>query len=85
MRLKQSFTADAWEEYIEWQESDRKGLRRLNRLIEEARRTPNAAARRGGGEAQARSAANAATLRSSRLNSTPTKWIGCPRRRYLSA
>ena len=40
MRLKQSFTADAWEEYIEWQESDRKGLGRLNRLIEEARRTP---------------------------------------------
>ena len=40
MRLKQSFTADAWEEYLEWQKSDRKGLRRLNRLIEEARRTP---------------------------------------------
>ena len=37
MRLKQSFTADAWEEYLEWQKSDRKGLRRLNRLIEEAR------------------------------------------------
>ena len=40
MRLKQSFTADAWEEYIEWQKSDRKGLGRLNRLIEETRRTP---------------------------------------------
>ena len=40
MRLKQSFTADAWEEYLEWQKSDRKGLGRLNRLIEEARRTP---------------------------------------------
>ena len=41
MRLKLSFTADAWAEYIEWQESDRKGLRRLNKLIEEARRTPH--------------------------------------------
>ena len=41
MRLKLSFTADAWAEYIEWQESERKGLRRLNRLIEEARRTPH--------------------------------------------
>ena len=40
MRLKQSFTADAWGEYLEWQKSDRKGLGRLNRLIEEARRTP---------------------------------------------
>ena len=41
MRLKLSFTADARAEYIEWQESDRKGLRRLNKLIEEARRTPH--------------------------------------------
>ena len=41
MRLKLSFTADAWAEYLEWQESDGKGLRRLNRLIEEARRTPH--------------------------------------------
>ena len=41
MRLKLSFTADAWAEYLEWQESERKGLRRLNRLIEEARRTPH--------------------------------------------
>lgn len=40
MRLKLSFTADARGEYIEWQESDRKGLGRLNRLIEEVRRTP---------------------------------------------
>ena len=41
MRLRLSFTADAWDEYLEWQESDRKGLKRLNRLIEEARRTPH--------------------------------------------
>ena len=41
MRLKLSFTADAWADYLKWQESDRKGLRRLNRLIEETRRTPH--------------------------------------------
>ena len=34
------FYPDAWEDYLEWQASDRKGLKRLNRLIEEARRTP---------------------------------------------
>ena len=35
--------------------------------------------------AQAGSTENAATLRFSRLNSTPIRWIGCPRWRYLSA
>ena len=34
------FYPDAWEDYLEWQANDRKGLKRLNRLIEEARRTP---------------------------------------------
>ena len=34
---------------------------------------------------QVRSTANAATLRSWRLNSTPIKWMGSPRWRYLSA
>ena len=38
---KQSFTADAWEECLVWQESDRKGPGRLDRLIEETRRTPH--------------------------------------------
>ena len=33
----------------------------------------------------ARSTSNATTLRDSLLNSTATKWIGCPRCRYLSA
>ena len=34
------FYPDAWEEYLEWQVNDRKGLKRLNRLIKETRRTP---------------------------------------------
>ena len=34
------FYPDAWGDYLEWQASDRKGLERLNRLIEEVRRTP---------------------------------------------
>ena len=36
-------------------------------------------------ELQARSTANAVTLRVSRLNSTPIRWIGSPDARYLSA
>ena len=32
-----------------------------------------------------REASNAAMFRASRLNSTPIRWIGCPRSRYLSA
>lgn len=34
------FVPDAWSDYLYWQEQDRKTLRRLNRLIEDARRTP---------------------------------------------
>ena len=34
------FHPDAWEEYLEWQAGDRRRLRRLNKIIEEARRTP---------------------------------------------
>ena len=37
------------------------------------------------GGRQARSTSNAARLRSSRLNSTPMRWTGCPKWRYLSA
>ena len=37
------------------------------------------------GTIQAGFTVNAATLRSSRLNSTPIRWIGCPRCRYPSA
>ena len=35
------FHPDAWDEYLEWQANDRKGLKRLNRVIEETRRTPH--------------------------------------------
>ena len=34
------FYPAAWDEYLEWQANDRKGLKRLNRLIEEVRRAP---------------------------------------------
>ena len=40
MRLRQAFTPDAWEEYLDWQKTDRKRLKRLNRVIEDARRSP---------------------------------------------
>lgn len=35
------FLPDAWEDYLYWQEKDKKTLRRLNRLIEQCRRTPD--------------------------------------------
>jgi len=34
------FHEQAWEDYRYWQEQDRKTLKRVNRLIEECRRTP---------------------------------------------
>ena len=34
------FHEQAWEDYRYWQEQDRKTLKRINRLIEECRRTP---------------------------------------------
>jgi len=34
------FHEQAWEDYRYWQEQDRKMLKRVNRLIEECRRTP---------------------------------------------
>jgi toxin YoeB len=34
------FAEQAWEDYLHWQETDRKLLRRINALIEEAARTP---------------------------------------------
>ena len=36
------FTLEAWEEYQYWQNTDRKRLNRLNRLIRETLRTPYA-------------------------------------------
>lgn len=34
------FAEQAWEDYLHWQETDRKLLRRINALIKEAARTP---------------------------------------------
>jgi toxin YoeB len=34
------FTAAAWDDYIHWQGQDKKTLRRINLLIESARRDP---------------------------------------------
>lgn len=35
------FSSHAWEDYLYWQETDRKTLRRINRLIGEAARSPS--------------------------------------------
>lgn len=35
-----TFTDPAWEEYLYWQGQDKKTLKRINQLIEAARRTP---------------------------------------------
>ena len=34
------FDPEAWEEYVAWQEEDRKIVRRINALIKECRRDP---------------------------------------------
>ena len=34
------FSEHAWEDYLHWHRSDKKILRRINRLIQEIRRTP---------------------------------------------
>ena len=34
------FASEAWEDYLHWQQSDRKILQRINRLIAEIRRDP---------------------------------------------
>lgn len=38
--MKLVFAEQAWEDYLYWQEADRKTLTRLNGLIEECRRNP---------------------------------------------
>ena len=35
-----SWSDDAWEDYLYWQEKDRKILKRINQLIKNAQRTP---------------------------------------------
>jgi len=38
--VKIVFSEHAWEDYLTWQRTDTKALRRINRLIEEIQRTP---------------------------------------------
>lgn len=38
--MKIVFSDNGWEDYLHWQETDRKVLKRLNRLIKECQRTP---------------------------------------------
>jgi len=38
--VKLIFSEHAWEDYLYWQRSDKKILRRINRLIKEIMRTP---------------------------------------------
>ncbi|MDQ8027428.1 MAG: Txe/YoeB family addiction module toxin [Brevundimonas sp.] len=38
--MKLTFHAHGWEDYLHWQETDRKMLRKLNGLIKECLRTP---------------------------------------------
>jgi len=38
--VKVRFSTRAWQDYLYWQAADRNVLERLNRLIEECRRTP---------------------------------------------
>lgn len=35
-----TFSARAWSQYLEWQDTDRKLLKKLNALIKECQRTP---------------------------------------------
>ncbi|MCB0235860.1 MAG: Txe/YoeB family addiction module toxin [Anaerolineae bacterium] len=35
------FSANAWDDYLYWQETDRKMMRRINRLIKDAARSPS--------------------------------------------
>lgn len=38
--MKVVFSDNAWEDYLHWQNADRKVLQRLNKLIKECQRTP---------------------------------------------
>ncbi|MFM7290499.1 MAG: Txe/YoeB family addiction module toxin [Planctomycetia bacterium] len=38
--MKLVFAEQAWEDYLHWQEADRKLLKRINALIKETSRTP---------------------------------------------
>jgi len=38
--MKVTFSTQAWEDYLHWQQTDRKLLKRINALIKEISRTP---------------------------------------------
>ncbi|MDD4102679.1 MAG: Txe/YoeB family addiction module toxin [Kiritimatiellae bacterium] len=38
--MKVTFSSQAWEDYLHWQQTDRKLLKRVNALIKEISRTP---------------------------------------------
>jgi len=38
--LKVIFSEDAWEDYLYWQQADKKTLKRINRLIRDIQRVP---------------------------------------------
>ena len=40
MSRKLAWTDEAWTDYVYWQSQDRKTLKRINKLIEEAKRDP---------------------------------------------
>ena len=41
MKRRLSFSDEAWEDYLHWQDTDRSMLRRINLLIKEIRRSPH--------------------------------------------
>ena len=40
MKRKLTFSDEAWDDYLYWQDTDRSKLRRINQLIEDIRRSP---------------------------------------------
>ncbi|MBB2918406.1 Txe/YoeB family addiction module toxin [Cupriavidus alkaliphilus] len=40
MKRQLTFMADAWEDYVYWQGQDKKTLKRINALIQDAQREP---------------------------------------------
>jgi toxin YoeB len=40
MSRKLAWTDEAWDDYLFWQAQDKRRLKRINRLIKEAKRTP---------------------------------------------
>ena len=40
MKRKLTFSDEAWEDYLYWQDTDRSMLRRINHLIKDVRRSP---------------------------------------------